>query len=176
MEYLLSYVTLGMFLAVVKSPIRQLVDWEVADLKMHCLIKNENIYAIKSVLLRLILSVIVVAFYPVILFRKMSYHYQQYQLDVTLRDQQIEAELSWLGDEVSIEDAAAANMVWVDGQYQAFGNNNSQWLIIQKLMQKEDRLYQFRSPDETWDNFAGKEGVALVRNGDIIADLVILLN
>lgn len=176
MEYLLSYVLLGMFLVVVKSPIRQLVDWEVADLKMHCLIKNENITAVKSVILRLILSIIVVAFYPVILFRKLSYHYQKYQLDIVLRDQQIEVDPAWLGDEISIEEATAVNMVWVDGHNVAFGNNNSQWRIILRLMRKEDRLYQFRSPDDTWDNFAGKEGVALVRNGEIVADLVILLN
>ena len=176
MEYLLSYVVLGMFLVVVKSPIRQLVDWEVADLKMHCLIKNENITAIKSVVLRLILSVIVVAFYPVILFRKLSYHYQQYHLDIILRDQQIEADPAWLGDEISIEEATAVYMVWLHGDKVAFGNNNSQWRIMLQLMRKGDKFYQFRSPDETWDNFAGKEGVALVRNGEIVADLVILLN
>ncbi len=64
----------------------------------------------------------------------------------------------------------------VDGQITPFGHNSGQWEIILRLMQEGDRLYEFRSPEDTWDNYSGKEGIALVRNGAIIADLVKLLD
>ncbi len=70
MVYFLGYLSLGMILVVLKCPVRKLVDWEVADLKMHSLIKDEDIHNAKLFLFRLILSFIIVAIYPIILFRK----------------------------------------------------------------------------------------------------------
>ena len=67
-------------------------------------------------------------------------------------------------------------MVKIDGYNVPFGYNNIQWRNVVKMMEDGDRLYEFRSPDETWKCFDGKEGVALVRSGKIIADIVILLN
>lgn len=176
MLYIFSYLSLGMFLVILKSPIRRLVDWEVADLEMNCLIRDRHVPTIKLLALRLVLSVIVVALYPVILFKKLSYSYHQYKLEEILRDQRVESDLSWLGDETTVEAAEAANMARVDGRLVPFGNNNSQWMIILQLLQQGDRLYEFRSPDETWAEFNGKEGIALVRNGAIVADLVKLLD
>lgn len=176
MLYFLSYLSLGMFLLILKSPIRRLVDWEVADLEMNCRVNDREVPTVKLVLLRLILSLLVVGLYPVILFRKLSYHYNQYTLEAILRDQQVEADPSWLRDEISVEDAEASNLVRVDGKTTPFGHNCGQWAIILRLMQEGDRLYEFRSPEETWDNYSGKEGIALVRNGAIIADLVKLLD
>lgn len=176
MIYFFSYLSLGMFLVILKSPIRRLVDWEVADLEMNCLVQDRQAPAFKLLLLRFILSVIVVALYPVILFKKLSYYYNQYKLEMILQEQCVEAEISWLGDEITVEAAIAANMERVKGQMVPFGNNNAQWLTLSQLFQEGDRLYEFRSPSETWEEYQGKEGVALVRNGIIVADLVKLLN
>lgn len=174
MVYFLGYLSLGMFLVVLKSPIRKLVDWEVADLKMHCLIKDEAFHNAKLFLLRLILSFIIVAIYPVILFRKCIEFYD------TIRNRDlyfdpIESELAWLCDEVSVEDAEATNLVKIDGRNVPFGYNNMQWDYVLDKMQQDDRLFEFRSPEESWKSFSGIEGVALVRKGEIVADIVILL-
>lgn len=174
MLYFLSYLSVGMFLVVLKSPVRKLVDWEVADLKMHCLIKDEDFHNAKLFLLRLILSFIIMALYPIILFRKSAEFYN------TLRESEfycepIESELAWLRDEVSVENAEAANVVKIDGRNVPFGYSNSQWLYMLGVMEAGDRLVEFRSLPESWKCFAGVEGIALVRNGVIVADLVVLL-
>ncbi len=69
-----------------------------------------------------------------------------------------------------------ANVVKIDNRNVLFGYSNSQWLYMLGIMTDGDRLFEFRSPVESWKSFAGIEGIALVRNGEIVADLVILLN
>lgn len=176
MVYFLGYLSLGMFLVVLKSPIRKLVDWEVADLKMHCLIKDEAFHNAKLLLLRLILSFIIVAIYPVLLFRRVVCFYNTILRNRESYIEPIESELAWLCDEITVENAEAANVVKIEGRNIAFGYSNSQWLYILEKMEEGDRLFEFRSPIESWKCFAGIEGIALVRNGAIVADVVILLH
>ena len=176
MLYFFGYLSLGMVLVVLKSPIRKLVDWEVADLKMHCLIKDEDIHNAKLLFFRLILSFIVVVIYPAILFRRVAALYKEILHKRNMYCELPESETAWLCDEISLEDAKALNMVKLDGCDVPFGYNNYQWRSIQKMMQQGDRLYEFRSPKESWQNFAGKEGIALVRDGKIVTDLIILLH
>jgi hypothetical protein len=162
-------------LVVLKSPIRRLVDWEVADMQMHCLIKDEDIHAAKLFLFRCILSCIIVAIYPILLFRKLRAYYNSIIESRDFYCDPIESEPSWLLGEISKENAEATNMVKIDVCNVPFGYNNVQWRSVLKMMEEGDRLYEFRSPDESWKCFNGKEGVALVRDGEIIADIVILL-
>lgn len=176
MIYFLGYLSLGMMLVVLKSPIRRLVDWEVADMQMHCLIKDDDIHAAKLFLLRCILSFIIVAIYPVILFRKLVVYYNYIIQNRDFYCDPSESEPAWLLGEISKENAEVINMVKIDGYNVPFGYNNTQWRNVLKMMEDGDRLYEFRSPDESWKCFDGKEGVALVRSGKIIADIVILLN
>lgn len=176
MVYFLGYLSLGIFLVILKSPIRRLVDWEVADLKMHCLIKDEDFKNAKLFMLRVILSLIIVVIYPVILFRRMVEFYNNIRGTQDSYTEPIESEMAWLCGEISIENAEAANEVKIDGRNIPFGYSNSQWLYMLKIMEDGDRLFVFRSPEETWRCFAGLEGIALVRNGKIVADLVLLLH
>jgi len=175
MVYFLGYLSLGMILVVLKSPVRKLVDWEVADLKMHSLIKDEDVHNAKLFLFRFILSFIIVAIYPLILFRKSVEFYNNIIRNRDFYCEPVESELAWLCDEISIENAKTINVVKIDGRNVPFGYNNSQWLYMLGVMAEGDRLYEFRSPAESWKCFAGIEGIALVRNGEIVADLVILL-
>ena len=176
MVYFLGYLSLGMILVVLKSPVRKLVDWEVADLKMHSLIKDEDIHNAKLFLYRLILSFIIVAIYPIILFRKVTEFYNNIVRNRDFYCEPIESKVAWLCDEVTIENAEATNMVKIDGRNVPFGYSKSQWLYMLGVMGEGDKFYEFRSPAESWKCFSGIEGIALVRNGEIVADLVILLN
>lgn len=176
MLYFIGYLSLGLVLVILKSPIRKLVDWEVADLKMHCLIKDEDIDNAKLFFFRLILSFILVVIYPVILFRKVVNVYSEILHNRNVYYEPPESETAWLCGEISRENAEAINMVKIDGRDVPFGYNNYQWCSIQKMMKQGDRLYEFRSPKKSWENYAGKEGIALVRDGEIVADIVILLN
>ncbi len=51
-----------------------------------------------------------------------------------------------------------------------------EYLSQGKQMQKKDELYEFRSPEESWNSFTGREGIALVRDGKIIADVITLMS
>jgi hypothetical protein len=50
------------------------------------------------------------------------------------------------------------------------------WKPFIALMQPGDELWQFRSPDHTWANLAGRAGYAILRDGEIVHSLVTLLN
>lgn len=43
-------------------------------------------------------------------------------------------------------------------------------------MRKGDDLYEFRTPEESWDNLAGREGIALVRKGKIVAEIITIMS
>lgn len=176
MVYFLGYLSVGMFLVILKSPIRKLVDWEVADMQMHCLIQDEDIHVAKLFLFRVILSFIIITIYPIILYRKLVDYYNYIIQYRNFNCYPIESEPGWLLGEISKENAEAINMVKIDGCNVAFGYNNTQWRNVLELMEEGDKLYEFRSLEESWKCFSGKEGLALVRKGVVVADIVILLN
>jgi len=50
----------------------------------------------------------------------------------------------------------------------------SQWKALKARMQPGDELWSYRSPDASWVQLAGREGYALVRNGEVIDDICIV--
>lgn len=175
MVYFLSYLTVGMILVTLKSPIRRLVDLEVEDLKMHSLISCRDIDAARVVLYRILLSFIIVAIYPVILYRKLEDLYYNFMYGPEPCYEHIAAKVEWLKEEITIEEAEDYSRVGIEGQSLPFGYNNDRWLYLLDIREEGDCLYTFRSPEENWRSFAGIEGVALVRNGSIVTDVVKLL-
>lgn len=175
MVYFLSYLTVGMILVTLKSPIRRLVDLEVEDLKMNSFIRCRDIDAAKVLLYRVLLSFIIVAIYPLILYRKLEDLYYNFMYGPESCNEQITAESEWLGEEISLEEAEEYSRAGIKGQNVPFGYNNDRWLFLLETMEKGDRLCTFRSPEESWRSFSGVEGIALVRNGAVVADVVKLL-
>lgn len=57
-----------------------------------------------------------------------------------------------------------------------FGFMNNAWLKLKSQMLEGDNLQAFRSPPESWANLAGREGIAIVRNGEVIDMLITILN
>ena len=57
-----------------------------------------------------------------------------------------------------------------------FGFNNNEWRELLAMMQKNDELWTFSTSDESWDNMAGRAGVSLVRNGEIVYSIVTKMN
>jgi len=43
-------------------------------------------------------------------------------------------------------------------------------------MEEGDELWEFRSPVESWEHLAGRAGIALVRQGEIINFIVTMMN
>lgn len=57
-----------------------------------------------------------------------------------------------------------------------FGYLNAEWERLKAEMQPGDELWTFCSSDESWANLTGSEGIALVRDGTVIAEIVTCMN
>jgi len=88
---------------------------------------------------------------------------------------------SWLRRQVTVEAAEAANLVMLlsdSGVEQAtlVGRCNSDWLRLLAQRQPGDEIWEFSSSDGSWQNLAGRAGVALVRGGEVIASVLTRMN
>jgi hypothetical protein len=87
--------------------------------------------------------------------------------------------ISWLQSQTTVEEAEAANMVKNDQlgpDPVPFGFINADWKELLDQMQEGDELWEFKSPPETWENLMGRKGIALIRNCQVIAYIVTLMN
>lgn len=57
-----------------------------------------------------------------------------------------------------------------------FGFQNEEWLRLKSQMLTGDILQEFKSPPDTWERLAGRQGFALVRDGKVIDTIVTMLN
>ena len=57
-----------------------------------------------------------------------------------------------------------------------FGALNAKWEKLKADMQPNDELWTFSSPPRTWEDLAGRAGIALVRDGIAIEIIVTMLN
>jgi hypothetical protein len=57
-----------------------------------------------------------------------------------------------------------------------FGYMNGKWVEMKSHMQEGDVLWTFDSPLKYWQALAGAEGIALVRNGEVIEILMTSMN
>ena len=53
-----------------------------------------------------------------------------------------------------------------------FGFLNGEWEELKSQMQEGDELWQFCTDKESWDHLFGREGIELVRDGEVIASIV----
>ncbi len=61
-------------------------------------------------------------------------------------------------------------------QLKPFGYSNSKWESLKAAMQPGDELWTFASSPASWRALAGRAGVALVRDGKIVATVVTMVN
>jgi hypothetical protein len=57
-----------------------------------------------------------------------------------------------------------------------FGGVNAKWQALKATMRTGDELWSFCSQPDSWGAHAGRSGVALVRDGRVVADLVTMMN
>ncbi len=83
-----------------------------------------------------------------------------------------------LTKKITVEEAEKANMITIrkSGEQVPFGYVNFLWKRLLDQMEEGDNLFEFNSDDESWDNLAGRAGLALVRDGKIIADMITSMN
>ena len=175
MVYFGCYVFIGLLLVIFNSPIRKLVDSEITKTEIYNAVSGEEVATGKIILLRSILSAALIIIYPLMLFSEI-----QERKSRKMEDEEYEippeSNQSWLQNEISKEEAEAGNMVEIEGQKVPFGHMDHAWDKLLEKMQDGDKLYEFRSSDDSWEHLAGCQGIALVRDGEIVADIVTLMN
>lgn len=57
-----------------------------------------------------------------------------------------------------------------------FGFQSPEWVKIKGQMKEGDELWEFCSPPKSWENLAGRAGICLVRDGEIIDSIVTIMN
>lgn len=57
-----------------------------------------------------------------------------------------------------------------------FGYSNDEWEVLKASMQPSDELWTFASSSASWRALAGRAGVALVRDGNIVATIITMKN
>jgi hypothetical protein len=85
-------------------------------------------------------------------------------------------ELSWLQKQVTIGEAEFEHMVHTERlgpDPVPFGFINAKWRELLSLMEEGDELWTFFSSGESWNSLAGREGIALLRRGQVIETLVV---
>lgn len=176
MGYVACYLLIGVLLVVMKNPLRELVDKEIRMMEIHYLIKGEEVPTTKLFLFRVVVSSVLIVIYPIMLYVALTDKIKEKKYINELPPIVPESVLSWLQNEISIQDAEKRHMVEQDGQKIPFGYNHKQWKCLLGIMKDGDKLYDFRSSDESWECLAGREGIALVRDGVIIADIITVMN
>ena len=62
------------------------------------------------------------------------------------------------------------------GLAKPFGGVNDRWERLKAAMQPGDKIVALDSPLEAWQALAGREGVGLLRDGQIVMEVVTLMN
>jgi len=57
-----------------------------------------------------------------------------------------------------------------------FGFGNAEWVAFKKAVKRGDQIVRCRSSDHSWQHLAGQSGLALVRTGCIVKNMVTLVN
>ncbi len=78
----------------------------------------------------------------------------------------------WLSEKVTVRQSEAANM----SGGKAFGYQHRKWERLKQDMQPGDELWEFCSPEDTWVHLKGRQGYAVVRNGEIVTTLITSMN
>ena len=90
---------------------------------------------------------------------------------------------AWLIKKVSVAEAEADHPGARDERAKQhpelarpFGALNAKWEALKADMRPNDELWTFSSPPRTWEDLAGRAGIALVRDGIPIEIIVTMLN
>lgn len=85
----------------------------------------------------------------------------------------------WLTRRLTVEQAETEYAVEDERLGRApvpFGFINDRWKSLLEQMAPGDEIWEFSSSSESWANMAGRAGIALVREGEILDSIITTLN
>ncbi|MBI1338456.1 MAG: hypothetical protein GC164_16055 [Phycisphaera sp.] len=77
---------------------------------------------------------------------------------------------SWLKEPVTVDEIDA------DLREGRMPVGASEWEALKTKMRPGDELRAYSSPEESWENLAGRAGIALIRKGRVVDDILTMLN
>jgi len=86
---------------------------------------------------------------------------------------------SWLKRKLTVGEAENLYMVKDDRlgpEPVPFGFLNESWKELLSWIKEGDELWEFSSPQETWECMAGREGIVLIRKGKMIGSIITRMN
>jgi hypothetical protein len=84
---------------------------------------------------------------------------------------------AWLEERMTVAEAKARYRSTIaSGESVPFCCLNDEWEALTRRMRPGDELWRSASPADSWTNLAGRAGVALVRDGRVVATPVTMLN
>jgi hypothetical protein len=88
--------------------------------------------------------------------------------------------MEWLDEKITIEEAESTNATAPESDRpwagKPFGGRNEEWEAMKAAMLPGDELWTFCSPFDSWKHHAGRKGIALVREAQVLRVLVTLMN
>ncbi|MBS3741595.1 MAG: hypothetical protein KGY75_06195 [Candidatus Cloacimonetes bacterium] len=85
-----------------------------------------------------------------------------------------EVKKEWLLEKISVEEAEERNMTYIEevDKEVPFGFMLNFWLMLRSLIKDGDELWTFSNSKREWRLLAGREGLCIVRDGEIIHSMV----
>jgi len=85
----------------------------------------------------------------------------------------------WLKNKTTVEECERKHLIEDERLGPApvpFGFQHREWMDFKRQIKKGDELWEFCSPPETWKHLCGRAGICIVRDGEIIAIIVTIMN
>lgn len=85
----------------------------------------------------------------------------------------------WLKKKTTVEKAEQAHLVTdkrLGPKPVPFGFINSRWEKLKATMRPGDELWEFESSGESWEKLAGRAGLCIMREGQIIDAIITRMN
>ena len=74
--------------------------------------------------------------------------------------------------QVTIKETEAKHMVTIGNVQVPFGYMNHQWQRLLNEMKDGDEIWEFGSNEQSWKMLAGRAGIALVRDGKFVMEVL----
>ena len=87
--------------------------------------------------------------------------------------------IDWLQKRTTVEEAEQANLVEAPELGCVplpFGFQNDRWLRLKEQLRAGDELWEFASASDSWQHLAGRAGICIVRNGEVVDSIVTVMN
>lgn len=85
----------------------------------------------------------------------------------------------WLQEQTTVEEAEGENLVEderLGPNPVPFGFQHDRWLRFKEQIRQGDQVWRFSSSADSWEHLAGRAGLCIVRDGEVVDSIVTVMN